>query len=62
MISIDEEVVGTAAEVTAAGGHRVEPGIHEVTIERDGYQTWRSELTVKDGPERLQIKLAPVAP
>jgi hypothetical protein len=56
-------VDGKAHDLAGGDGFvELEPGLHQVMIRREGYQTWRAEVTVKDGVELLDLKLEKSAP
>ena len=51
-------VDGQQKDLAAGTGFvELEPGLHEVMVQRDGYKTWRAEVTVGEKVELLDLKL-----
>lgn len=41
---------------------RLAPGLYRVTLRREGFETWRAEVAVRGGFERLQVSLVRQSP
>ncbi len=60
-VEIDGEPIGTAADITASGGFVSLPaGLHQIVVRREGYETWRAEVTVREDTEPIDIVLEPL--
>jgi hypothetical protein len=60
-VLLDGKAIGLAQQIAAGGIVKVDPGIHQITVRRTGYETWRTELAVRDGVESIHVDLVPVA-
>ncbi len=49
--------VGPAARLGSDGALRLDPGLYRVTLRHEGFETWRAEVAVHSGFERLQVQL-----
>jgi hypothetical protein len=55
---IDGQSYGRVADMHVANGVlSLKPGLYQVSLKRDGYQTWRAEVTVGEKSELLQVAL-----
>jgi hypothetical protein len=55
---IDGQSYGRVAQMRVANGVlSLKPGLHQVSLKRDGYLTWRAEVTVGDKSELLRVAL-----
>ncbi len=57
-IVVDGEKRGTVGELPA-GILGLAPGIYQVSLGAPGYVTWRAEVAVRTGRERIEVRLAP---
>ena len=60
-LTVDGVDVGLLSELAAgtAHFHPVASGIHQITLEHDGYVTWRAEVSVRDTLENIDVELTP---
>jgi glucose/arabinose dehydrogenase len=56
-ILVDGEPRGAVADL-ASGVLRLAPGIYQVSLRAPGYVTWRAEVAVRAGRERIEVRLA----
>ena len=57
-IVVDGEVLGPADTVGGEDGViRLEPGLHQLMVRADGYETWRLEVAVQDKIEEFVVQL-----
>jgi len=56
-ILVDGELRGTVADL-ASGVLGLAPGIYQVSLRAPGYVTWRAEVAVRAGRERIEVQLA----
>ena len=55
---IDGQSYGRVAEMKVPNGVlSLKPGLYQVSLKRDGYQTWRAEVTVGEKSELLKVAL-----
>jgi len=54
-VIIDGELLGSIT----ADALTLSPGLHQITISKDGYKTWRAEVAIKDEIETLRVTLEP---
>jgi hypothetical protein len=49
---------GRVADLRAQNGVlSLKPGIYQVSLKREGYQTWRAEVTVGEKSELLKVEM-----
>lgn len=60
-VVVDGKDHGTVAELENRA-IKVAPGLHQVTIRKQGFKTWRAEVTVGESPEAIKVKLEALAP
>jgi len=60
-VTIDEQIVGSLAMVTARGV-ALPPGVHRISVEAAGFLPWDQIVEAKDvsAPLRLDVSLVPV--
>ena len=60
-IVVDGKALGTVASLGGEGSHFVAlaPGIHRITLRREGMGTWRTEVTVGAAAEPIEVELQP---
>lgn len=57
-IAVDGVAVGKVSDLAASGGFlRVKPGLHQVSLKREGYVTWRAEVGVHEAPEPIEVSM-----
>ena len=57
-VLVDEKRRGTADQVGHGTGFlELRPGVHRISLERAGYETWRGEVTVGKKTELLEVRL-----
>ena len=55
---IDGQSYGRVAEMRVPNGVlSLKPGLYQVSLKREGYLTWRAEVTVGDKSELLKVAL-----
>jgi hypothetical protein len=57
-VVVDGERVGLASEMEA-GFIKLESGLHQIVVQKDGHETWRAEVTVSEEVERIEVNLEP---
>ena len=57
-VEIDGKVKGRAGSLPAVV--HTEPGTHQITLRKEGYITWRGEVSVGDAVENVEVRLVPV--
>ncbi|MBI3183922.1 MAG: PEGA domain-containing protein [Myxococcales bacterium] len=58
-IFVNGASLGLVSDLSGKGGTvALEPGVYQVSLKRAGYVTWRAEVAVKSGTERIQVVLA----
>lgn len=57
-IFLDGEERGTVAGLAGTGGVlTLAPGIYQVSLHAPGYVTWRAEVAVRAGREKIEVRL-----
>ncbi|MHB8419205.1 MAG: PEGA domain-containing protein [Myxococcales bacterium] len=56
-IIVNGRDLGTVETLGANGALRLDPGLYRVTLRREGFETWRAEVAVRGGFERIQVQL-----
>ena len=56
-ILVDGEVRGVVSDL-ASGVLGLAPGIYQVSLKASGYVTWRAEVAVRGGREKIEVRLA----
>lgn len=58
-LTVDGKSVGTVRDLGEPGAAflRLEPGIYLITLERQGYETWRAEVSVAARSETIEVDL-----
>jgi hypothetical protein len=55
---IDGQSYGRVADIHAPNGVlSLKPGLYQVSLKREGFQTWRAEVTVGEKSELLRVAL-----
>jgi hypothetical protein len=51
----------THGPVSALPGARVmlKPGVYQISLEKEGYRTWRAEMAIRDALEVVKVELDP---
>jgi len=60
-VLVDGESRG-AVSALASGVLGLPPGIYQVSLKAPGYATWRAEVAVRSGRERIEVRLAKKEP
>lgn len=60
-INVDGEDVGPASALPG-GFLDLAPGMHQISIRKAGFDTWRVEVMVRDEAERLTVELKAAGP
>ncbi len=58
-IVLNDESRGTVATLGVPAFMSVASGIYQITLHREGFVTWRAEVSVQTGAERIEVKLLP---
>jgi hypothetical protein len=61
-VVVDGESLGSASELMARGLLDLEPGIHQIMIQHEDFETARVEVTVAETTEVLQLSLRRKSP
>ncbi len=56
-VLVDGETRGLVSEL-ASGVLALPPGIYQVSLKASGYVTWRAEVAVRAGREKIDVRLA----
>lgn len=57
-VSVDGQPYGTVADLAAREGLLpLAPGIYQVSLKAPGYTTWRAEVAIRSGTERIRVTL-----
>ncbi|HET8538613.1 MAG TPA: PEGA domain-containing protein [Anaeromyxobacter sp.] len=56
-VLVDGEARGVVSDL-ASGVLGLAPGIYQVSLQAAGYVTWRAEVAVRSGRERIEVRLA----
>jgi hypothetical protein len=56
-VLVDGEGRGVVSDL-ASGVLGLAPGIYQVSLQAPGYVTWRAEVAVRGGRERIEVRLA----
>ncbi len=56
-VLVDGETRGTVSAL-ASGVLGLAPGIYQVSLKAPGYVTWRAEVAVRAGREKIEVRLA----
>jgi hypothetical protein len=57
-LTVDGQVVGPVSSVPMQDGvFRLDPGVHQMSLKRKGYQTWRAEVALGSQVEALKVNL-----
>ena len=59
-VIVDGEPMGTASELPPLV--EFEAGIHQILVRKDGFQTWRAEVAIRDQTETITVTLEPKTP
>ena len=55
-ILIDDAPVGTGESVSSLP---LDPGLHRIVVRKEGYETYRAEVTIETDDESLRVQLEP---
>jgi hypothetical protein len=57
-LTVDGQNLGPVSQVPLSDGVlKLEPGLHQMTLKRKGYQTWRGEVSLGNTVEPLKVSL-----
>lgn len=57
-LTVDGQVIGPVNAVPLTDGVlALEPGVHQMSLKRKGYQTWRAEVALGNQVEQLKVSL-----
>ena len=56
-VIVDGEPIGFASDVVAGGQIDLAPGLHQIMIRHEDYETHRLEVTIGEGTELFEINL-----
>ena len=57
-IFIDGTSTGKVTDLSGSQGFlKVKPGIYQVSLKRQGFVTWRAEVTVGEGTEAIHVNM-----
>jgi hypothetical protein len=56
-VLVDGEARGVVSELSS-GVLALAPGIYQVSLKAPGYVTWRAEVAVRGGREKIEVRLA----
>lgn len=57
-LTVDGQVMGPVNAVPLTDGVlSLEPGVHQMSLKRKGYQTWRAEVALGNQVEALKVNL-----
>lgn len=57
-LTVDGQVLGPVSQVPLTEGVlELQPGVHQMSLKRKGYQTWRGEVAVGASVESLKVSL-----
>ncbi len=60
-VLVDGETRGVVSDL-ASGVLGLAPGIYQVSLKAPGYVTWRAEVAVRSGREKIAVRLSPKEP
>lgn len=60
-VYVDGQPRGVVSDL-ASGVLGLAPGIYQVSLKAPGHVTWRAEVAVRAGRERIEVRLAPKEP
>ena len=57
-LTVDGQVLGPVSQVALTEGVlELAPGVHQMSLKRKGYQTWRAEVALGSTVEPLKVNL-----